>query len=66
MMSETTPTYIPCASGNQLMTEVLVRLHGSLVEIAGRSIMHFTPSDARRLALTILRMANAIEPEAGV
>lgn len=61
MMSETRPTYVACASGSQLMADCLVRRHGSLIELVGHPIMHFTPGDARRLALTLQGMADAID-----
>lgn len=60
-MTETAPTYIPCASGTQLMTDCLVQRYGSLVEIIGHPSMHYTPTDARRLALTLLEVADTIE-----
>jgi hypothetical protein len=39
-MSEARPVYIPCASGNQLMTDLMIRRCGDLDEIAGHPIMH--------------------------
>ena len=52
-MSESRPVYIPCASGNQLMTDCLVRTHGDLIEMIGHPEMHFTPADARALILAL-------------
>ena len=52
-MSESRPVYIPCASGNQLMTDCLVRTHDSLVEILGHPTMHFAPANVRALILAL-------------
>ena len=57
-MSEDRPVYIPCASGNQLMTDLMIRRCGDLVEIVGHPIMHLTPKDALYAAETI----QGIEP----
>jgi len=60
-MSEDHPQYIPCASGNQLMTDLLIRRHGDLVEIVGHLIVHLTPQDARRAAVSLLALADSID-----
>jgi hypothetical protein len=57
-MSEDRPVYIPCASGNQLMTDLMIRRCGDLVEIVGHPIMHLTPGDALYAAETIRGIAN--------
>lgn len=59
-MSEDRPVYIPCASGNQLMTDLMIRRCGDLVEIVGHPIMHMTPQDALYAAGIIRAMANLI------
>lgn len=57
-MSEDRPVYIPCASGNQLMTDLMIRRCGDLVEIVGHPIMHLAPQDAIYAAETIRGIAN--------
>mgnify|MGYP001447842641 CR=1 FL=1 len=60
-MSETRPVYIPCASGNQAQTELLVRQAGSLVEILGHPLMHLTPADARAMIAAVKEVLAEIE-----
>lgn len=55
-MSETSPTYIPCASGNDAISDCLVKKYGDFVRIVGISPMDFTILDARNLAIKILEL----------
>ena len=59
-MSEDRPVYIPCASGNQLMTDFVMQTRGSLIEIVGHPIMQLTPQDALWAARMLKAMADAI------
>lgn len=52
-MSETTPLYVPCASGVNAQTDCLVIKHGDLIRLVGHSIMDFDPASARALIRTI-------------
>lgn len=52
-MSETTPLYVPCASGVNAQTDCLVIKHGDLIRLVGHSIMDFDPISARALIRTI-------------
>jgi len=60
-MSETPPTYIPCAAGGQSQRECLFRITGSLVELLGHAGMQFAPTDARTAAQTLWAMADSID-----
>jgi hypothetical protein len=62
-MSEARAEYIPCAAGNNLHGDVMVRRVGDLVEILGHPQMHFTAADATRLAVRINAIATAIQHE---
>lgn len=57
-MSETRPSYIPCASGNNAQTDCLILRHGDLVRLLGHPSMDFTPEDAARLATALLHIAH--------
>lgn len=59
-MSESRPGYIPCASGNNAQTDVLVEKKGSLVRLLGHPSMDFTGRDAYALTQAVLA---AIDPE---
>lgn len=52
-MSETTPLYVPCASGVNAQTDCLVIKQGDLIRLVGHSIMDFDPASARALIRTI-------------
>lgn len=58
-MSETRPTYIPCASGNNAQTDCLIVRRGDLVRLLGHPCMDFTPTDAAYLAHQMLDLARA-------
>lgn len=62
-MSEDRPVYIACASGNQAMTDFLIRRRGDLIEIVGHPIMQMTPQDALEAAQTIRVMVDHILSE---
>lgn len=62
-MSESRPVYIPCASGNQAQTELLVRRQGSLIEILGHPTVHLTPDDARAMIAAMQAALAEIENE---
>lgn len=53
-MSESAPTYIRCASGNNGFTDCMVRRYGDLIRQMGHAQMDFAPEDAKRLAYAIL------------
>lgn len=55
-MSESKPTYIPCASKNNVFTDCLVTQKGDLIRLVGQSEMDFTPLAARNLALKIMEL----------
>lgn len=55
-MSEIHPVYIPCASGNNAMTDTCVVRHGNLIRLLGHPQMDFTSDDARWLAQSILNL----------
>ncbi len=48
------PTYIPCAAGGNVMTDVCISNVESLVRITGHSKCDFIVQDAARLAHDIL------------
>lgn len=50
-MSEPRVLYVPCASGNQVMTDCLVVPRGDLIRLLGHPIMDFTATDFARLCL---------------
>jgi hypothetical protein len=56
-MSDKSVTYIDCASGQSAQTDCCVRVVGSLVEILGHSLMHFTPEDAAVLGTVLITAA---------
>lgn len=56
-MSEPKTTYIDCANGQIAQTDCCVRVAGSLVEVLGHPLMHFTPEDAAVLGSAILDAA---------
>lgn len=56
-MAESYATYIDCASGQSAQTDCCVRVAGSLVEILGHPLMHFTPNDAAVLGSVLLDAA---------
>lgn len=55
-MSESTPAYIPCSSGNDAFSSCRVTQRGDLVCLDGISPMDFTILDARNLAIKILEL----------
>lgn len=56
-MSESHPTYIPCAAGNRLQSDCLVRRKGDLIEFLGHPAMDFIPEDGLELVATVQRIA---------
>ena len=56
-MSESPTVYIPCASDNQLQTDLAVRRCGGLVELIAPPKAHLIPEDARRLSAALLKSA---------
>ena len=57
-MSESAPVYIPCASGNDVFSDCMVKVNkrGDLVRLVGISPMDFTVLGARNLAIKILEL----------
>jgi len=56
-MTETRPVYIPCASGNNAHTDVLIARHGDLVRLLGHPCIDMAPDDAAHLARVMMAMA---------
>ena len=55
-MSESAPSYISCASGNNSFTDCMVVARGDMIRLIGHSEMDFTRLGARNLALKILEL----------
>jgi hypothetical protein len=62
-MSEPRCSYIRCAAGPNLHSDILVRREGDLVRILGHPDMHFTAQDATALAVEVNRLATEINQE---
>ena len=58
-LNEMRPVYIPCASGTNAFTDLLVLPHGDLVRLVGHAQMDLTPADAARLGQVLLTLARA-------
>lgn len=56
------PTYVPCASDNNAMTDCMVTIRGSLVYLIGHAEMIFCAGDARVLAQVLLNAAEMANP----
>jgi len=56
-MSETSSTYIACASGTQTQTDVCVQVKGSLVELLGHPQVWLIPEDAHLLGVALIHAA---------
>lgn len=57
------PIHIPCASGNNVFTDFLIRRHGDLIQILGHPEMTLTPQDALKASAEITAIASAINPQ---
>lgn len=65
-MSEERPIFIDCANGQVAQTDCCVRVVGSLVEVLGHPLMHFTPEDGAIFGSAVLhasRRAGWNDPE---
>jgi hypothetical protein len=58
-MSEDRAIYIPCASGEQMQTDLLIQRRGDLVQILGHPDLLMTPKDALSAASALKRVAMA-------
>ena len=58
-MSEDHAIYIPCASGEQMQTDLLIQRRGDLVQILGHPELLMTPKDALSAASALKRVAMA-------
>ena len=58
-MSEDRAIYIPCATGEQMQADFLIRRLGDWVQILGHPDMLLTPKDALQAASALKRAAMA-------
>lgn len=51
---------VDCANNQQAQVDCTVSIIGSLIEIKGYSIMHFTPNDAAILGSALINAASKV------
>lgn len=61
-MSEPLPVYLSCASGVTQFADLLIRRHGSLVELSGPGFVLLAPKEARAAIAQIQRILDYIDP----